>query len=172
MTSTTIPSMVMPENPLVETTGTNWNQLMPLLYLISSHFGQTQQQMLNVFQQMMQSFGRTFSDLHDQHAAQLREELDQIQETNRKLAEFQSRMLEHVASSPPPVHPISTPVTRGNDEETSGKRIVPPSSFPPLPPTEGASTDIHAEFALRIVALQNEQQGRWRRLLDLVARPS
>jgi pSer/pThr/pTyr-binding forkhead associated (FHA) protein len=121
-----------------------------LVVPLVQELGRLQQEMADQFQQGLAMMFRLFSGMHQEQMALVREELAEI----RRLAEEQRALraeLGRVTTPPVPAPPPPGPLR------------------PPRPPRPGAE-EAHAALARRLEALQEEQQGRWQKLLRSVMR--
>jgi pSer/pThr/pTyr-binding forkhead associated (FHA) protein len=138
--------------------------------------GQVQQQMFDQFQQVLmvvlQMFGRMHRDQMDVVKRELADmraisgELEATRAAVRRLeaAGPRAAVAPTVPSPPPPTPPpaaapIPPPAGDGADAAPRPR---------PEPVAAVAGADLHAKLVERVAALQNEQQGRWQRLLGLM----
>lgn len=118
--------------------------------------GRLQQEMADQFQQGLAMMFRLFSGMHQEQMSLVREELAEI----RRLAEEQRALraaLDRDRAAPPPssYRPIA---------ESAPPRPRRPHPHPPRP----GGDEAHAALAHRLRELQEEQQGRWQKLLRSV----
>jgi hypothetical protein len=111
--------------------------------------GRLQQEMADQFQQGLAMMFRLFSGMHQEQMALVREELAEI----RRLSEEQRALRTELSRAAPPAARAPTP---------------PPPSVRPLRPPRPGLEDTHATLAHRLEALQQEQRGRWQKLLRSV----
>lgn len=126
-----------------------------------ARFEQMQQQMFEQFHQAMMTMFQGFGAMHRDQMGQVREELDRIRDLSRELQGLQehaSRPTAEAESAPEPPSAESRP----------RERRAPPSgpSEPARPPT---GPEIHDLISRKIALLQDERQGRWKRVLDLIS---
>lgn len=114
--------------------------------------GRLQQEMADQFQQGLAVMFRLFSGMHQEQMDLVREEMAEI----RRLSEEQ-RLLRTALERAAPVRPADAPASPS---------LAPPTHRP-RPPRPGAE-EAHAALARRLEALQQEQQGRWQKLLRSV----
>ncbi len=159
------------------------DQFAAMMEMMTSHFEQSQQQMMGMFQEVMRTVGQTFSNLHDQHAVRVREELEELRKINQEIAGLKLRMLEAKPDvqeqpaapvfDPKPAEPLkheATNGTNGTSHANAPRKAVTPR-VEPLPPGTKPS-DIHASLAVRLATLEQRQQGTWRQLLELMSKRS
>jgi pSer/pThr/pTyr-binding forkhead associated (FHA) protein len=127
-----------------------------------ARFEQMQQQMFEQFHQAMMTMFQTFGAMHREQMGQVREELDRIRELSRELHSLQSGPAE--PSQPPPPKPSPRPEGSGRD-----RPAYPPAGPPKGPTTPTAGAELHDLISQRIARLQDERQGRWRRVLELIS---
>lgn len=115
--------------------------------------GRLQQEMADQFQQGLAMMFRLFSGMHQEQMTLVREELAEI----RRLSEEQRALRAELARAGPPA--------------PGGPPPAPPAIVDrprPLRPPRPGAEDTHATLAHRLEALQQEQQGRWQKLLRSV----
>jgi pSer/pThr/pTyr-binding forkhead associated (FHA) protein len=153
-----------------------------LLLPLVSQFQLMQHQMFEQFQQAIVQMFQMFSALHQDQVGYLREELARLHQVTQELHALQNQLAQHPppaktphettlgAGSPsrerqamPPKQPQPAPV------QEKPKREAAPAGGSPAPPEVGeGSQDIHAWLSQRMAALQQERQGRWQKILDLL----
>ena len=125
-----------------------------------ARFEQMQRQMFEQFHQAMMTMFQTFGALHRDQMGQAREEFDRIRDLTREL-----QVLQH--GPPPPTAATEQPATPGDGPEVRPKPTAPWTPADPSRPT--ASPEAHDLIRRRIAQLQEERQGRWKRVLNLVS---
>jgi hypothetical protein len=141
--------------------------------------------MCDQFLQALLILGRTLSDQQNEQFGIIRAELEELRGIAREIKKLQARAAKQ---QPPAVRPPGTPPEaaasrngrrpgeaphRRNGEAGSGP--VPPAAAANgngdggRPAAGPVDEDLHAEISLRLEALQQERQGRWRSLLQLLA---
>ena len=154
-----------------------------------SQFELMQQQMMDEFHQARAMMFETFASLHQEQAAFLSAELDEIRQLSQELQglradlERQSRLLAErvpaatspstdlvIALSPPErddaresAHPGAAKFKAGRTPPFSSPPRTEPHSRPVRVHDEGA----HAKLCARIVKLQHKQTSRWEKLFSL-----
>lgn len=126
----------------------------PRLEPLVRQFGQMQQQMVDQFQQALLMMFQVFRTLHQDQAELVRNELDAVRKLTRELQDLQIRAAVAPASPPRP----------------AGPAVAGPPRDRPAPRGGGAqaNADVHALLSRRIAAIQEERQGRWQKILNLV----
>lgn len=127
-----------------------------------SRFEQMQQQMFEQFHQAMMTMFQTFGAMHRDQMGQVREELDRIRSLTRELHALQVDPAGGAASPtlPPPPPP---------EAPRKGRLKAPSPSPPPGPARPTAGPELHDLISQRIARLQDERQGRWKRVLELIS---
>jgi pSer/pThr/pTyr-binding forkhead associated (FHA) protein len=145
----------------------------PLLLQILSQFGQMQQQMMGQHQQTMTFLCQVLAPLVKDRQG-ITEEIDRLKQIAEELQEVQAQLAKTPA--PPPVEPApSVPSAKATVSEAPPP---PPERKPAVPsgepvfnhsqPPDPGDERPHTWLMERMVALQNEQQTRWQRLLKQV----
>jgi pSer/pThr/pTyr-binding forkhead associated (FHA) protein len=123
-----------------------------LLAALVREFGRSQQDMAAQFQQAIVAVCRMFAGMHQEQMSLLRDELDQLRQ----------------AQSPPPALPAagSPPSNETPPPKPRPKVPEPPPLTEPIP---DAPDDIHLWLARKVQDIQDEGQGRWRKILNNLA---
>ncbi len=129
-----------------------------------ARFEQMQRQMFEQFHQAMMAMFQTFGDLHRDQMGQAREEFDRIRDLTRELQTLQAGPSK--PSSKPSAEPDQSPMPRARPEVGSEP---PPLRMPTDPKRTPAGPEVHDLIRRRITQIQEERQGRWKRVLDLVS---
>ena len=151
----------------------------PVLVPLLQELGQMQQQMAEQFQQALMMMFQLFSGMHQDQMALIRQELAEIRRLSQEQQALQAELARHAAPADPPL--ISTtgpaPAATTPGGTFSGATPAPPPpqaerpSGPPPGPTASTAAregDLHAFLSQRLVAIQEEQQSRWQKLLRSV----
>ncbi len=131
------------------------------------HFGQMQHQMFDQFQQSMMMVLQMFGTMHRDQLGLLREELDELRRANAN---------GHEPPGPPPKGNTTTPAQptpSASRPSPEPNRRRPPEAAAPTPHTTPdaplTNSDMHAILARRIATLQDNEQGRWQKILAMIA---
>lgn len=140
-----------------------------LLGHMTGQFGLIQQQMFDQFQQTMMMMAQMFGALHRDQADSVRAELDRLRQLNQDLAVLQGELIARRGATSPPAADATTPPTLESPRGPVDARVT-RSSFPQRREADGAvSADaLHSQINGRIAEIQEERQGRWQRLIDLM----
>jgi pSer/pThr/pTyr-binding forkhead associated (FHA) protein len=147
--------------------------------------GQVQQQMFDQFQQVLMVVLQMFGRMHRDQMDVVKRELAEMRAIGGELeaARAEVRRLEAAGPAvatapttsppPPPAPPKEAPAPAGADRGVAtprgdGAEAAPRPRPAPIPTAAGAEADLHAKLVERVAALQQEQQGRWQRLLGLM----
>lgn len=124
-------------------------------------FSQLQQQMFEQFHQAMQMMLTMVGSMHQEQMSEIHQELERIREISRDL---------HSLHASPPAAQLSM--------SGSGERPIPAEAPPPPIPKKAFAPprsvdqvklhDIHTKLSERIASLQNEQQTRWQKIIQMV----
>jgi hypothetical protein len=158
-----------------------------ILEPLIQQLGSMQQQMFDQHQQALGLIYQMAGALHRDPSGQAQKELERIRQISQELQTLQREITQSlrpedaaaaaVTDRAPPAW--NAPAASGNAPATPAESpVVPPAAaFPPIsaaPPGPAArpqaAAAIHDEIYSRIEALQNERQGRWQRLVQLVTR--
>jgi hypothetical protein len=161
----------LPALPVAGATGQESHALLPIM----QQFNLMQQQMFDQFHQTMLLMFRTFTAMHQDQAALIREELQHIQKTTEELHTLQ-RQLSGAAPGrsqpigPPPEGAPYQGERRTEADEASNIPLASPGANEDPTPAAlpGADGDVHGWLSHRIEELQAEQQTRWQRILSFL----
>lgn len=123
----------------------------PRFEALVRQFGQMQQQMFDQFQQALMMMFQVFRTMHQDQVELVKAELERVQSLGRELEALQARA-EAAASQP-------------------ARSPAPSVPRPPLAsahPPSTADPDVHLMLHRRIAAIQEERQGRWQKVLNLM----
>jgi hypothetical protein len=148
---------------------------------ILQEMGQMQQQMADHFQQTLITVVQLFSTMHQDQMGLIREELAEIRRLSQEQKDLQDELRrrdEAAAASPSPVNgalPIQPERTTPPPTDRTAARpsTAPPHRVPP-PPEEPrreqprTQDDLHALINRRLMAIQEERQTRWQKLMQSV----
>jgi hypothetical protein len=160
----------------------------PLPHVQQQLFLQMQQLMAEQFQQAMSLFVEAFWGMHREQSRLVRRELKRIQRLTQELAALEGRL-----GQPPPAGPLATAPSPGRRELPDGANTggglgtsvsatgptsspgppprpkKPRPSAPPGPiPVEQSPADLHAWLSRRVAEIQQERQGSWQRIRNLI----
>lgn len=148
--------MLAPAPSLVAANGNEL--LMPLV----AQFSMMQQQMFEQFQQTLQMVARMFGDLHREQMQLIRQELDRVQDITHELQGLQLEL-----SRQPAAPPRTEPVVAREPAVPAPPPPAPPAAAAPPPSTSPPpDASVHNWLSQRLVALQQERQSRWQKILS------
>jgi pSer/pThr/pTyr-binding forkhead associated (FHA) protein len=131
-----------------------------------------QQQMFEQFQQAMTMMTQMFCAMHHDQAESVRGELARLRQLNEDLISLRAELAGRRGLEAAPSLPASPSLSSSPAPPVAPLVPAPDPAWAPPPPsaTEGPSPDgdVHALLNRRIAAIQQESQGLWQRLLDLV----
>ena len=130
-----------------------------------ARFEQMQQQMFEQFHQAMMTMFQGFGAMHRDQMGQVREELDRIRDLSRELQGLQGRPAE---ATPPTSGPEPVAAARRGSASGIARRLRRPGRRS-IRRRPAAGPEIHDLISRRIARLQDERQGRWKRVLDLIS---
>lgn len=150
-----------------------------ILGQMTGQFNLIQQQMFGQFQQTMMMMAQMFGALHRDQAESVRVELERLRQLNQDLAVLQEQLVartEARAARGPgdPAVPSAGRGARKPAPPSVGRRPVDapealsPVSRPRDAAEAAAGNALHSQLNRRIAEIQNERQGRWQRLIDLM----
>jgi pSer/pThr/pTyr-binding forkhead associated (FHA) protein len=155
-----------------------------ILLPILNEFNLMQQHMMEQFHQTMLMMAEMFTSLHREQTELVREEMEHLRRLTQELTLLQGELARQRIEEPtPPCVPDPVVVTENRetvptttaDEEPPAAPVPPtePLKFAPAQPQGAASplpapAEVHEWLNRRIVALQEERQGRWQKLLRFV----
>jgi hypothetical protein len=151
---------------------------------MANHFVLMQREMCDQFIQTLLNLGRTLSDQQNEQFGIIWAELAELRQMTREIQTLQVESAKHSPRTGRPSLPRSgearTPNRRGQGEarphrkdKVDSSAATPTAAGPqngesPSSNGDHADEDLHAEISLRLEALQQERQGRWRSLLQLL----
>jgi pSer/pThr/pTyr-binding forkhead associated (FHA) protein len=163
---------------------------------ILQQFGMMQQQMFDQFQQGMMMMFQMFSNMHRDQMGVIREELDRLQELTEEIQNLQAQLAKTAPTASPPaagttpanrpgqnaVGAASKPTAQPRSANDAPRKSSPAASSaqPRTQATNGAESsaapapagqtqaDIHAWLSHRLVAIQQERQTRWQKILGFL----
>jgi pSer/pThr/pTyr-binding forkhead associated (FHA) protein len=162
--------------------GTNESLLLPFL----TQFSLMQQQMFDQFQQTITMMVHLFSGLHRDQMQLIRQEINHLQELTRELQDLPAELARHTSipsrdagatpaprltASVLPIAPPATATTLPTPLRSSPPCPMPPAestSSPSSPPLAQPDADIHTWLSQRLMALQQERQNRWQKILNVL----
>jgi hypothetical protein len=143
--------------------------------------GQVQQQMFDQFQQVLMVVLQMFGRMHRDQMDLVRRELAEMRTISGELEAARAAVQRLEATGPsvagapaPPLAPANgntMPAGTDRGEATprgDGAETAPRPRPEPVAAGAGDGADLHAKLVERVAALQQEQQGRWQRLLGLM----
>lgn len=140
----------------------------PLALQLLTQFEQMQQQMFSQFNQMIVMMAQAFGAVQREQMESVREELEQLRELSRELQELQLQRDSELArpehlgiTSDKNISDIRSDVPLEPAWDLPGPTAAEPGESP-------SDVDVHAWLNQRIKAVQEEQQGRWQRIRDLI----
>ncbi len=128
----------------------------PHMQVLIQQFGQMQQQMFDQFQQALMMMFQVFRTMHQDQVDLVKAELERVRSLNQELQDLQIQAAKAQTKSPSPAPPSSS--------ERSAPRPAPTSPPSPAP----SKPDVHLMLHRRIAAIQEERQGRWQKIMNLV----
>jgi pSer/pThr/pTyr-binding forkhead associated (FHA) protein len=164
--STTVPFAPMSSSFLSAGGAANESLLLPLV----AQFSQMQQQMFDQFQQALTTMVHMFSGLHHNQMQLIRQEMNHLHELTRELQGLQTELARQTPAPSREVAPsprrIAQPVPSAPAEpRPSGSETTP--STPSASPAR-SDADAHAWLTQRLVALQQERQSRWQKIVNVL----
>jgi hypothetical protein len=149
---------------------------------ILQELGQMQQQMADHFQQTLITVFQLFSTMHQDQMGLIREELAEIRRLSQEQKDLQAELRrrdEASVAAPSPVNgalPIQPERVMPPPADRTAARpsTAPPHRVPPPPPeAQGQARpqtqdDLHALINRRLMAIQEERQTRWQKLMQSV----
>jgi hypothetical protein len=113
-------------------------------------FGRSQQQMAEQFQQAIVAVCRMFAGMHQQQMSLIRDELAQPRR----------------AESPPPADAPGADASRPPQPPPAKSKPKVPEPPPLTEPIPDAPDDIHLWLARKVRDIQDEGEGRWKKILN------
>jgi pSer/pThr/pTyr-binding forkhead associated (FHA) protein len=155
-----------------------------MLLPILNEFNLMQQQMMEQFHQTMLMMAEMFTSLHREQTGLVREEMEHLRRLTQELTTLQTELSRRQAEepAPPPAPALMVqaesrasvpPTTEADEPPAASASPIAPMKFALYQPQGGASpapapAEVHEWLNRRIVKLQEERQGRWRKLLRFV----
>lgn len=136
------------------------------LALLARQFGLPQYPIVDPTLHPLMALFQMFGDLHREQMGLIREELDRLRELTREVLDLQAQAARRTPEprtplGPGPAPPAATP-TPGNG---TPPRAAPGDAAPAAGQPQG---DLHVWLNQRIVAIQDERQGLWQKILGAV----
>ena len=153
-----------------------------LLLPVMNEFNRMQGQMMDQFHQTLVMMAEMFTTLHREQAGLVREELAEMrrltEELNALKAEQARQALDRL---PAPAEGLERPAPAARPADSTRpveaaerapvESAAEPASARPAAPTEQpvpAAPDVHDWLSRRVAALQEERNGRWRKILHFI----
>ena len=176
--------------PTVEPSGTLWNRPLPFAMSkadslttvdpsvsnLVQQFGAMQQQMFDQFHQTMMMMFEGFATLHRETSASIREEFEEVRRLSQEIESLRqetARLAEATTMSLQQPAFLQADLHQGlprNGHSEQRKAPSQPSPAPKVvPPLPDPRVDIHAQLCERLNSIESERQGRWQKILNMMA---
>jgi len=144
------------------------------LALLARQLGLPQYPMVDPTLHPLMALFQMFGDLHREQMGLIREELDRLRELTREVLDLQAEAARRSPEGRAPLGPEPAPgPALPQIPPPTPKYVAPPRAAPPgrgdaSPAADQPQGDLHVWLNQRIVAIQDERQGLWQKILGAV----
>ena len=141
--------------------------IVPLL----TQFNLLHNQSFDQFRQTLIMLFHQLSTQHDDQLRQLRGEFDRLRDINNDLEELKAALRLRTQSAPQTTQtgvPTAKEANLPSSEAVKENAHIPPTSAPYPVPSSSLSAEFHTLLEQRILAMQQERQSRWQKIVNFV----